>query len=245
MISPAQSREEGTNKTTTSGYSTHFHSHTMAPKKSGKGRKAGTRGQPATTRRAGWSPTSKKYARALAKWAVAYLKHKGTTEGARAAANKAVPAAGSNAAKAIISRFSRPSPDDVSLLATASSGRPRTYTPEVCERAVELLGEADAQGRHVTLLDLTFMLLEEGTLQGRVNRDQFSSRLRKYAAKKGYSLNTQSRRTIFLITENDHTLRRRFCSRWLVLYDENEIALRNTVFIDDTTAEESPHPKGQ
>jgi hypothetical protein len=137
----------------------------------------------------------------------------------------------------IVARLNKTS----TLAAVPSPGPPVKYTDYVCQCALDILAEnPDAQ---LTLQELLGMLEEEMVVDPPTNRDTFSKHLKDYVASTGGFINTMSRKTIFFLASNDHSLRVRFCKEAVKVFKDKRLS--DTAFIDETIVEESPHPKGE
>ena len=187
--------------------------------------------RPAGTRRPQVPATSPEYTKQLVSWLQAFLKTKDEKHAA------AVSGAGPTAKEVILRRLAA----NGSLEPRRATGRPPTYSDKVMERAVELLAEDPSA--QLTLKDLLAKLVAEGSAPaGSEYTGNFSARFRQYCTAHHLHVNTTSRSTKFMLATKDHKPRVEFCRAQLPLL--KGAALANIWFSDETTIEESPHPKG-
>jgi hypothetical protein len=73
--------------------------------------------------------------------------------------------------------------------------------------------------------------------------DTFMHRLREHVESKGHKLIVNSTKTIFFITLKDVVQRVKFAAS--MLQELQQLPLAMLIFSDETTLEESPHPKGR
>jgi hypothetical protein len=127
-----------------------------------------------------------------------------------------------------------------SLKAQPPPGRPRKFTEQVLERALEVLDEQPRKA--YTRRTLLAALISEGLLDAGADVDTFGKRLREYVHSKGGHIDMTSTSTIFLIRTADHEQRVQQSEEALTLLQQQP--LESIVFIDETAYEEAPHPKG-
>jgi hypothetical protein len=120
-------------------------------------------------------------------------------------------------------------------------GRPVKFTADVCAHAVELLAEHD--GEFLTLRMLLSLLVEEDWVDSKAHVDTFSKHLRKYVRAQGMHINTTCTSTVFLLAQQGWQPRVKFCREALALLERTP--LDQIIFVDETTVEECPHPKGK
>lgn len=119
---------------------------------------------------------------------------------------------------------------------------PSKFTPEVMAAAKQqLLDMADTE---LTTEDLVRELEQRGWLTAPTNCHNFLVRFKEYLAAHDLTLQVGSTSMIFRITEESASEREKVARKLLELVP-NDAALQNIVFEDETTFEESPHPKGR
>lgn len=181
------------------------------------------------------NPNSKELTAKLHEWLLIFLK-----TGKKHVADQQVKRLGTaivDAKKIIIKRLTRRG----SLEPAKSTGRPVKYDHSVMQRALALLEEHSTEC--LTLTSLLALLVEEGAVEEPVDSDNFSSHLRAYVRGIGMYINTTSTCTIFLLNSADYKERLAWCK--LAAEELQRAKLTATVFIDETTLQASPHPKGK
>jgi hypothetical protein len=119
---------------------------------------------------------------------------------------------------------------------------PVKFTTKVMAAAQQkLLDFADVA---LTTPQLVQLLEQDGVLTGPTDSHNFLVRFREYLAEEGLTLQVGATRTIFRITEESASERLSVARKLLSLVP-NEAALQDFIFEDETTFEESPHPKGE
>lgn len=120
------------------------------------------------------------------------------------------------------------------------SGRPTIYTDKVMGKAVKVLVENDEGflNGHELLLKLKDM----GVLAVHADIDNFLNHLHNYVKSLGYKVTVNNTKTIFFLSAADIVKRVKFAAE--LLPELGPEALDMVIFIDETTLEESPHPKG-
>jgi hypothetical protein len=120
------------------------------------------------------------------------------------------------------------------------SGRPTAYGPEVmCKAYDTLVGYEEG---FLTGGELLRMLTVQGAVRETVDKDNFMRHFRDYVKSRGHILIVNSTKTIFFLTINDVVDRVKFATSLLPeITDEQE---RMLIFVDETTLEKDPHPKG-
>lgn len=94
---------------------------------------------------------------------------------------------------------------------------------------------------------LTATLLNQQCIKASILRptsdcDLFMERLKEYVAQHGHKLNTSSTANTFFLAKKDIKDRLAFCKENLPMVEHS---LHSLLFVDETTIEESAHPKGQ
>jgi hypothetical protein len=120
-------------------------------------------------------------------------------------------------------------------------GRPLTYTQEVMEAAYTALVEWE-EG-YPTGPDLMQKLVDKGILERTVDDDLLLQHLKRHVKSMGHILIVDSTKTVFFLTAPDIVGRVTFANMMI-----SRLAGRTPdfiIFIDETTLEESPHPKGK
>jgi hypothetical protein len=109
------------------------------------------------------------------------------------------------------------------------------------EAAKEVLVEGQ---QAYTTKSLVAKLIQDGKLGPPVNPQKFLAAFRRYLQRKGTPLTVNSTGTKFLLTEGDKKLRIKFAQQMLTLLKmHSKDGVLKCVFVDETTLEESPHPK--
>lgn len=121
------------------------------------------------------------------------------------------------------------------------SGRPATYTEAMMEQAFDMLINYD-EG-YLTGTDLWRKLKEADVLHQESSIDPFMKCFHAYVKHKGLKLITNSMKTIFLLTKDD--VRDRYSYAAQLLPRMTSAQLEMVIFVDETTMEECPHPKGK
>lgn len=119
------------------------------------------------------------------------------------------------------------------------SGRPRTYNAELLDSATQVFLEQDDVV--YTAKSFTAMLEQRGILHRPYKTATFMNRWKEHLKSQGHSLRTRYTRTVFLICKEDRPKRLAFAAEMLRLLREHGI--QAFVFVDETTKEQSPHPK--
>jgi hypothetical protein len=121
------------------------------------------------------------------------------------------------------------------------SGRPTDYGPEVMSKAYDTL--ADYEEGFLTGWELLRMLTVQGAVRETADHDNFMRHFRDYVKSRGHILIVNSTKTIFFLTISDVVDRVKFANKLkLQMTDEQE---RMVIFVDETTLEKDPHPKGE
>ena len=128
-----------------------------------------------------------------------------------------------------------------SLADAPRSGRAVEFTGAVMDKAYNMLAE-DTEG-FLTGHVLLEKLKRQGVIQSSADVDKFMYHLREYVESKGHKLIVNSTKTIFFITLKDVVKRVKFASS--LLAELQQVPLAMLIFSDETTLEESPHPKGR
>ena len=120
-------------------------------------------------------------------------------------------------------------------------GRPLTYTQEVMEAAYTALVEWE-EG-YPTGPDLMQKLVEKGILERTVDDGLLLQHLKRHVKSMGHILIVDSTKTVFFLTATDVVARVMFANMMITRLGGR--APDFIIFIDETTLEESPHPKGE
>jgi hypothetical protein len=231
----AQQQEQGQDSTTETGKHLRSHQTTCPVSITAARDRRHSMARPRRTHtvpsRVEVSPNSHAYAKRLLKWLITYVE----TGDQHLAEQESQ--AGSGAKRVILERLRARG----TVAAAHSPGRPRKFNEDVCAMALKLLEKHD--GQQLTLIGLLSLLVDEGYLDAGANRDAFSRRLRQHVKEQGMYMNTTSTSTVFLLAEQDKAERVKFCKDALQLL--NTTSLDDIVFVDETTVEECPHPKGE
>ena len=121
------------------------------------------------------------------------------------------------------------------------SGRPVVFTEEIMEKAYNILAE-NSEG-FLSGRALLRKLKGQKAVQSSAGVDVFMDHLRQHVESKGQKLIVNSTKTIFFITIDDVVQRVKFSSNLLPKLEH--MPLDMIIFSDETTLEESPHPKGR
>ena len=119
---------------------------------------------------------------------------------------------------------------------------PTKFTDEVMAAAKQLL--LDSADRAITTADLVRELEQTGQLTAPTDNHNFLVRFKQYLHAHDLTLQVGATSTIFRITE-DSALERSSVSADLLALLAAGAELQDFVFADETTFEESPHPKGR
>jgi hypothetical protein len=117
---------------------------------------------------------------------------------------------------------------------------PAKFTNAVMEEAKEQLLACD---HDLTAEKLVGLLQQQGVLQAPTNCHNFLQHFEGYLGQQGLTLSKGDTSSIFRITEKTAEERFSFCHRNHPLL-ATTYKLENMVVCDETTFEESPHPKG-
>ena len=121
------------------------------------------------------------------------------------------------------------------------SGRPSLYTRAVMDKAVQILvenGEELLTGQMLLEIMITLGLLPEKS-----DVVTFMRHLCDRVTSIGHKLVVNSTRTIFMLTAADVITRVKFAADMLAELEYQPLDM--IIFIDETTLEEAPHPKGK
>lgn len=119
------------------------------------------------------------------------------------------------------------------------SGRPRTYDAELLDKATDVFMQHD--GVLCTETEFTALLQQRQILHRPYKVAAFIRRWRQHLKSQGHTLRTRYTGTVFLICKEDQPKRVAFATELLQLLKERGI--NSFVFVDETTLEQSPHPK--
>lgn len=120
------------------------------------------------------------------------------------------------------------------------SGRPPLYSDEVMEKAYMFLIQYD-EG-FLTGASLHQKLIDRGDLWPTADVETFLQKLKAYVKSKGHSLVINSTKTTFFLAIGDVVQRVQFASH--MQQQLEAVSLDMMIYTDETTEEESPHPKG-
>jgi hypothetical protein len=120
------------------------------------------------------------------------------------------------------------------------SGRPTAYGTEVMSKAYDTL--VGYEEGFLTGGELLRMLTVQGAVRETVDPDNFMRHFREYVKSRGHILIVNSTKTIFFLTIHDVVDRVKFATRLLPQITEEKE--RMLIFVDETTLEKDPHPKG-
>lgn len=119
---------------------------------------------------------------------------------------------------------------------------PTKFTDEVMAAAQQkLLDSADSA---LTTGDLVHALEEVGLLTAPTDNHNFLVRFKEHVASHGLTLQVGATSTTFRITE-ESALERYTGAQTLLRLAPDDTTLQDFIFVDETTFEESPHPKGR
>jgi hypothetical protein len=121
------------------------------------------------------------------------------------------------------------------------SGRPTAYTDDILQRAYQTLLEWE-EG-FPTATSLVHRLIEEEVLAENADVATFLGHLKGHVKKFGYKLSPNSTQHIFFLKQTDYKDRVTFAHAMQTELETT--ALENVIFVDETTLEESPHPKSK
>jgi hypothetical protein len=121
------------------------------------------------------------------------------------------------------------------------SGRPPLYTKGLMRRAVQILVENEDELLTGTML--LEIMIRLGLVGQHADVDTFMSHLRTYVRAIGHKFVVNSTSTIFMLTADDVVKRVQFA-----VGEQEKLegqSLDMAIFVDETTLEETPHPKGK
>jgi hypothetical protein len=119
---------------------------------------------------------------------------------------------------------------------------PTKFTNAVMAAALQHL--VDSAESAFTTADLVHDLEQAGWLAAPTDNHNFLVRFKEYVAAQGLTLMVGDTSTIFRITE-ESALERYNVAQTLLQLASTDAELQQFVFVDETTFEESPHPKGR
>jgi hypothetical protein len=119
---------------------------------------------------------------------------------------------------------------------------PTKFTDEVMAAAQQHL--VDSADSALTTTDLVRALEQAGWLTAPTDNHNFLVHFKEYEAAQGLTLQVGETSTIFRITEESAN-ERESEARKLLQLAPTDAALQDFIFVDETTFEESPHPKGR
>jgi hypothetical protein len=125
--------------------------------------------------------------------------------------------------------------------AEAAHERPRTkFTPDVMQQAVDILTELNSG--YMNTQELLRVMHDDHILAAPTNPAHFRQALQEYLNERNMCL-LVGRTAIFRITDKNAQERLAFVERYIPQLPK--WGLDNVVIVDETTVEESPHPKGK
>jgi hypothetical protein len=124
--------------------------------------------------------------------------------------------------------------------------KPRLWTPEVLEQAVQLLVQSTER---FTTQELLQALADAHAIDNAPHdADQFLRALREHLGEKQWTLIASCHNTLSYLSEKDKKDRRDWCAalnlRFMADGDE-KLRLEHCVFLDETAMLDVPHPKGE
>lgn len=170
-----------------------------------------------------------------AEYLIGYLEEPGDDR-AKDAAGRAASGAGHHEKRRILECLKK----NMSLRDSSRPGGPCYYDDELLAKAEAML-LADTTGM-MTGEELHRQCKETGILWPKSDKDQFIMRLKEYVTQHGHKLNTSSRANTFFLAKSDMKDRVKFSTKMLPTVQRS---LHSLVFVDETTIEESSHPKGK
>ena len=120
------------------------------------------------------------------------------------------------------------------------SGHPIRYDAELLDKATALLVEQEEELHNIPSFVAELEL--QGVLVKPYDPRAFMTAWKERVKEQGHFLNTESTRSLFLICKKDAPTRVRFARDMLELLEDPD-AIDRLVFVDETTIEQSPHPK--
>lgn len=121
------------------------------------------------------------------------------------------------------------------------SGRPLAYTDAVMQEAMAtLVGHRGVMNGP----ELHQQMIEKGVVHPSADRQRFLSGLRKHVREEGFQLIANCTKTVFYISQQDERDRLAFAKEVLALL-RHELSLKSIWWIDETSIDEDPHPKGK
>jgi hypothetical protein len=127
------------------------------------------------------------------------------------------------------------------ILDAPRSGRPRLYTKALLGKAVEILVENKAE--LLTGHMLLELMVSMGLVRESVDVGTFMKKFRRFVTSIGLKLVVNNTNTIFLLTAQDIILRLKFAQHLKAELVHKPLEM--VIFVDETTLEEAPHPKGK
>jgi hypothetical protein len=170
-----------------------------------------------------------------AAFVLGYMQTQGD-ERAKCAAGRAASGAGYHEKQRIMDCLEK----NQSLRDSSRPGPIRYYDDDILQQAEDMLLD-DATGM-LTGQELYRKCREAGILRDKSDKDFFLEKLKEYVAQHGHKLNTSSRASTFFLAKSDIKDRVKFCREMLATMQQQ---LHSLVFVDETTIEESSHPKGK
>jgi transposase len=123
--------------------------------------------------------------------------------------------------------------------ATPMQAPARTWTTSVMEAAIAILRKETC----LTVLKLFEIMVQEGILKATSNKAGLARALRQHVHSKGWTINMQSTKSLHYISDQDRVERLKYSKDMLERLECNPNMI--LIFCDETTYEQSPHPKGR
>jgi hypothetical protein len=121
------------------------------------------------------------------------------------------------------------------------SGRPPIYSEAVNAAAYRALVEWE-EG-YPTGPTLMAKLVDDGVIKKAVDVDIMLQHLKQYVKGLGHILIVDSTKTTFFLTAGDVVVRVKFAHKMIAALQGRTVDM--IIYVDETTLEESPHPKGE
>jgi hypothetical protein len=157
-------------------------------------------------------------------------------------ATEAAQAAGIGSARQAKTRVIAHLQEHMSLDDAQRNVKPRVFTAEVLDEALEELIKSQ---KPLTAAALIAELVSNGVLSSpQHDTKHFIRCLREHAKVKGWHVQSNSTKTESYLAPTDPKARTAYCDTVLKVLDGDSQALRTLVFMDETSILENEHPKG-
>jgi transposase len=115
----------------------------------------------------------------------------------------------------------------------------RKWTLDVMQAAMDILK------KEVNLTPSTLFqaMVDKGVLASTDSQRGFINALHKFVKSMGLKMDTQSTKSLHFISQKDKEIRYQYCKDMTKVLEDGH--LEQLIFSDETTYEESPHPKGK